>query len=31
MSTPIKNRYDFVLVFDVKDGNPDHITREPAR
>jgi len=23
MSTPIKNRYDFVLVFDVKDGNPN--------
>ena len=23
MSTPVKNRYDFVLVFDVKDGNPN--------
>jgi CRISPR-associated protein Csd2 len=23
MSTPIKNRYDFLLVFDVKDGNPN--------
>ena len=23
MSTPIKNRYDFVLVFDVQDGNPN--------
>lgn len=23
MSTPIKNRYDFALVFDVKDGNPN--------
>ncbi len=23
MSTPIINRYDFVLVFDVKDGNPN--------
>jgi CRISPR-associated protein Csd2 len=23
MSTPIENRYDFVLVFDVKDGNPN--------
>lgn len=23
MSTPIKNRYDFILVFDVKDGNPN--------
>ncbi len=23
MSNPIKNRYDFVLVFDVKDGNPN--------
>jgi CRISPR-associated protein Csd2 len=23
MSEPIKNRYDFVLVFDVKDGNPN--------
>jgi len=23
MNTPIKNRYDFVLVFDVKDGNPN--------
>ncbi len=23
MSDPIKNRYDFVLVFDVKDGNPN--------
>jgi len=23
MSTPIKNRYDFVLIFDVKDGNPN--------
>ncbi len=23
MSTPIKNRYDFVLFFDVKDGNPN--------
>lgn len=23
MSTPIKNRYDFMLVFDVKDGNPN--------
>ena len=25
MSTPIKNRYDFLLVFDVKDGNPTAI------
>lgn len=23
MSNPIKNRYDFVLLFDVKDGNPN--------
>lgn len=23
MSEPIKNRYDFVLLFDVKDGNPN--------
>ena len=23
MSNPIKNRYDFLLVFDVKDGNPN--------
>ena len=23
MRTPIKNRYDFMLVFDVKDGNPN--------
>lgn len=23
MSTPIENRYDFVLFFDVKDGNPN--------
>ena len=23
MSTPIKNRYEFVLLFDVKDGNPN--------
>jgi len=23
MSTPIQNRYDFVLFFDVKDGNPN--------
>ncbi len=23
MQTPIKNRYDFVLLFDVKDGNPN--------
>jgi len=23
MITPIKNRYDFMLVFDVKDGNPN--------
>lgn len=23
MSEPLKNRYDFVLVFDVKDGNPN--------
>ena len=23
MSTPIKNRYDFLLVFDVQDGNPN--------
>jgi CRISPR-associated protein Csd2 len=23
MSTPIKNRFDFVLVFDVQDGNPN--------
>lgn len=23
MSTPIKNRYDFTLIFDVKDGNPN--------
>ncbi|NLG13070.1 MAG: type I-C CRISPR-associated protein Cas7/Csd2 [Lentisphaerae bacterium] len=23
MSTPIVNRYDFILVFDVKDGNPN--------
>ncbi len=23
MSTPIKNRYDFILVFDVQDGNPN--------
>jgi CRISPR-associated protein Csd2 len=23
MSTPITNRYDFVLLFDVKDGNPN--------
>jgi len=23
MNTPIKNRYDFVLIFDVQDGNPN--------
>ena len=23
MSTPIKNRYDFVILFDVENGNPD--------
>jgi len=23
MSTPIQNRYDFILLFDVKDGNPN--------
>lgn len=23
MSTPLKNRYDFMLIFDVKDGNPN--------
>ncbi|MBC8431749.1 MAG: type I-C CRISPR-associated protein Cas7/Csd2 [Desulfobacterales bacterium] len=23
MSNPMKNRYDFVLIFDVKDGNPN--------
>jgi CRISPR-associated protein Csd2 len=23
MSDPVKNRYDFVLIFDVKDGNPN--------
>ena len=23
MSDPIKNRYDFVFLFDVKDGNPN--------
>ena len=23
MSTPLKNRYDFLLLFDVKDGNPN--------
>ncbi len=23
MSTPIKNRYDFLLIFDVQDGNPN--------
>lgn len=23
MNTPIKNRYDFILLFDVKDGNPN--------
>src|SRR3989337_2244725 len=23
MSQPIKNRYDFLLFFDVKDGNPN--------
>jgi len=23
MTSPIKNRYDFVLIFDVKDGNPN--------
>ena len=23
MSTPVKNRYEFVLIFDVKDGNPN--------
>ena len=23
MSNPIKNRYDFVFLFDVKDGNPN--------
>jgi len=23
MNTPLKNRYDFVLVFDVQDGNPN--------
>jgi len=23
MSTPLKNRYDFVIVFDVQDGNPN--------
>jgi CRISPR-associated protein Csd2 len=23
MTTPIKNRYDFVYIFDIKDGNPN--------
>ena len=23
MTTPLKNRYDFMLIFDVKDGNPN--------
>src|SRR5579884_2911319 len=23
MSIPIKNRYDFIVIFDVKDGNPN--------
>lgn len=23
MNTPVKNRYDFVLIFDVQDGNPN--------
>ena len=23
MATPIENRYEFVLLFDVKDGNPN--------
>ena len=23
MSTPIKNRYDFVILFDVENGNPN--------
>ena len=23
MATELKNRYDFMLVFDVKDGNPN--------
>lgn len=23
MNTPLKNRYDFLLIFDVKDGNPN--------
>ena len=23
MSTPIKNRYDFVVLFDVENGNPN--------
>ena len=23
MATPLKNRYDFMLIFDVKDGNPN--------
>ena len=23
MSDPIKNRYDFIFLFDVKDGNPN--------
>jgi len=39
MDNPIKNRYDFVLLFDVKDGNPNGdpdagnllaLTRKPA-
>lgn len=23
MSNPVTNRYDFVLIFDVQDGNPN--------
>ena len=28
MSTPIKNRYDFVILFDVENGNPNAYLRE---
>ncbi len=26
MSAPIKNRYDFVILFDVENGNPNGLT-----
>ena len=31
MSAPIKNRYDFVILFDVENGNPNGPMRATCR